>query len=144
MSLQVNKHLATVSASNTNGISPLTMEDGKENDQTAGCAAAGDETLLNDTSVARELDFACPSSPGTKSFNDEEVFSPSQLSPSQIEQVGGRRRARIIIGEQDPEKNPELFTPPRKVHKFFNPKYKWPTQEEAENFVKFAFAAYHN
>ena len=136
-----------VSASNTDGISPLTMQDGKENDKTQGCAAAGDDTLLNET--VKELDFACPSSPGTKSFNDEEVFSPSQLSrfgisPSQIEQVGGRRRARIIFGEQDPEKNPELFTPPRKVHRFFNPVYKWPTQEEAEKYVKFAFAAYHN
>ena len=45
---------------------------------------------------------------------------------------------------QDPEKNPELFSPPRKVHRFFNPKYKWPTDEEAEAYVKFAFAAYHN
>ena len=79
MSLQVNKLLSMVSTSNTNGISPLTMPDGKEND-----------------------------------------------------------------GEQDPEKNPELFTPPRKVHRFFNPEYKWPTDEEAEAYVRFAFAAYHN
>ena len=108
----------------------------------AGCAAAGDGgcTQLNET--VKELVF--PSSPKEQKPDEEDVFSPSQLSPSQIELVGGRRRARIIFGEQDPEKNPELFTPPRKVHRFFNPEYKWPTDEEAEAYVRFAFAAYHN
>ena len=51
---------------------------------------------------------------------------------------------RIVFGEQDPENNPELFTPPPKKHKFFNPEYKWPTDEEAEKYVKWAFNAYHN
>ena len=42
---------------------------------------------------------------------------------------------------QDPEKNPELFTPPRS----FNPlKPYWPTDEEALEYVKEAFAKYHN
>ena len=141
MSLQVNKHLTNVSAGNTNGISPLTMPDGSES--VVSCAAAGDgDGALNES--VKELDFT--SSPGTQSFKEpEDVFSPSQVgSPSKVEFYGGRRRVRILFGEQDPEKNPELFTPPRKVHKFFNPKYKWPTQEEAERYVKFAFAAYHN
>ena len=38
----------------------------------------------------------------------------------------------------------ELFTPPRKVHRFFNLEYKWPTDEEAEAYIKVCFAAYHN
>ena len=50
---------------------------------------------------------------------------------------------RILFGEQDPEKNPELFTPPPKKHRFFNPEYKWPTDEEAEKYVRWAFNAYH-
>ena len=57
-----------------------------------------------------------------------------------VDFYGGRRRVRILHG-QDPEKSPELFTLPRKVHRFFNPEYKWPTDEEAEAYVKFAFAA---
>ena len=117
MSLQVNKHLTNVSAGNTNGISPLTMPDGSES--VVSCAAAGDgDGALNES--VKELDFT--SSPGTQSFKEpEDVFSPSQVgSPSVVESHGGRRRVRILFGEQDPEKNPELFTPPRKVHnKFF-------------------------
>ena len=76
ISLQVNKHLTKVSASNTNGISPLTMPDGKENDNMAGCAAAGDDPHLNES--VKTLSY--PSSPGTQTFHEpEEVFSPSQV-----------------------------------------------------------------
>ena len=118
------------------------MPDGKENDKMAGCAAAGDGVGAQLNETVKELVF--PSSPKEQKPDEEDVFSPSQIDPFLVEQVGGRRRARIIFGEQDPEKNPELFTPPRKVHRFFNPEYKWLTQEEAEKYVKFAFAAYHN
>ena len=107
MSLQVNKHLTNVSAGNTNGISPLTMPDGSES--VVSCAAAGDgDGALNES--VKELDFT--SSPGTQSFKEpEDVFSPSQVgSPSKVEFYGGRRRVRILFGEQDPEKNPELFS----------------------------------
>ena len=49
-SLQVNKHVTkVVSASNTNGISPLTMPDGKENDKVQAGCAAGDGILLNES-----------------------------------------------------------------------------------------------
>ena len=118
MSLQVNKHLTNVSAGNTNGISPLTMPDGSES--VVSCAAAGDgDGALNES--VKELDFT--SSPGTQSFKEpEDVFSPSQVgSPSTVESYGGRRRVRILFGEQDPEKNPELFTPPRKVTSSLTP-----------------------
>ena len=144
-SLQVNKHVTkVVPASNTNGISPLiTMPDGKENDKVqAVCAAAGDAAQLNES--VKTLVFA-PASPGTPSFEwPEDAFSPSQLSQSELDFLGGRRRARIVVGEQDPEENPELFTPPRPVHRFFNPEYKWPSDEEAKQYVTFAFNAYHN
>ena len=113
MSIKVNKLLSTVSTSNTNGISPLTMPDGKENDKMARGAADGDGGHMQLNETVKELFI--PASPKEQKPDEEYVFSPSQLHPSQIELVGGRRRARIIFGEQDPEKNPELFTPPRKV-----------------------------
>ena len=118
------------------------MPDAKENDKVAGIAAAGDDTHLKES--VKTLVF--PASPGTQSFEwPEDAFSPSEIgTPSKVEFFGGRRQVRIVFGEQDPEKNPELFTPPPKKHRFFNPEYKWPSDEEAEKYVKFAFNVYHN
>ena len=66
------------------------------------------------------------------------------MTHSSTRHAARRPAARRRFGEQDPEKNPEFFTPPPKKHRFFNPTYKWPTDEEAEKYVKWAFNAYHN
>ena len=138
-----------ISSTNVDDSSPVTMLNDKENDKVG--RAATDVAMLKAT--VKELAFAA--SPEKKQLKDEAKvpspdppgwgvnFSPSQLSPSKINLYGGRRRVRMLYG-QDPDENPELFTPPRKGHRVFNPEYKWPTDEEAMKYIKFAFAAYHN
>ena len=73
------------------------------------------EELENEASNMRQPDFGTPKRP----------FSPSQCSLAEQE-FFGRRQLRKMNG-QDPEKNPELFTPqarPRNLMKFVWPE--WP------------------
>ena len=56
-------------------------------------------------------------------------YSPSNDTPNGWAEFVGRYRARIIHG-QDPQKNPELFTPQAKSSPL-----KWPTNEEAYQWV---------
>ena len=68
-----------------------------------------------------------PLSPDSQAYVDN--YSPSNESPSLVA-FFGRRRLRIING-QDPEQNPERFTPRVSLKS-----YKWPTDEEARLFAE--------
>ena len=60
-------------------------------------------------------------------------YTPSNDTPNGWVAVVGRRRARIMHG-QDPQQHPEMFTPQVDLTKF-----KWPTNEEAEQWVDHLF-----
>ena len=62
-----------------------------------------------------------PPSPDTQAIID--AYSPSQ-EPQSVQDFFSRRRCRINNG-QDPELQPEKFTPPPDLS------FKWPTNEEA-------------
>ena len=65
-----------------------------------------------------------PLSPETKAAID--AYTPSK-EPQETQDFFGRRRLRIING-QDPEKQPEKFTPPPPVVRVADV---WPSNEEA-------------
>lgn len=73
-----------------------------------------------------------PLSPDSQAYVDN--YSPSQESPSLVAFFG--RRRLHIINCQDPEQNPERFTPRVSLKS-----YKWPTDEEARLFAEKAIAA---
>ena len=61
-------------------------------------------------------------------------YTPSKDTPNGRVEIVGRRQARILHG-QDPQKNPEMFTPQVDLTKV-----KWPTNEEAELWAAAVFS----
>ena len=91
----------------------------------------GNEGSTVDGAV-KQLEFGSP----MKNTDDEDeeavlAFSPSQCSPRELA-FFGRRSLRKLHG-QDPDKHRHLFTPPKR-----EPVFKWPSNEEAERYVKAA------
>ena len=68
--------------------------------------------------------YSPPTSPGEQAEID--CYTPSNES-QETQDFVGRRRLRICAG-QDPEKQPEKFTPPPRHHWAH---FVWPTNEEA-------------